>query len=123
MTECPKCAGHLCKVHRHYYERLGCAAAYACRKCNFRVRRFYRWWYSFRFVFSLRSRCVRCGTSQVQRVNDRDRIDSVSKHPLSLLQQILGAPLNKCSFCRLRYYDLRLIERVPANQSVKSTTD
>ena len=112
MPECPKCGGHLRKVHRKNFEHLACAAAYACRGCNSRVRRFHPWWIStFRFVFSRHTRCIRCGTECVHRVYKRDRIDDVSLTPLSLLQQILGAPKNKCPLCRLRYHDFRPLTR------------
>jgi hypothetical protein len=118
VPECPKCGGHLRKVHRQVYERLFCAAAYACRHCNFRVRRFRPWWTSIcQFTFSRYTRCIRCGTVRVHRVYKRDRIDEASWHPFSLIQQILGAPKNKCPLCRLRYHDFRpLAPAARANQ-------
>ena len=33
--------------------------------------------------------------------------DWMSKHPLSWMFRLLGAPLNKCPSCRLQYYDWR----------------
>jgi hypothetical protein len=59
------------------------------------------------FVFSRYTHCIRCGTSRVQRLKKRDRIDSMSKHLASLLLRLTGAPLNKCPACRLQYYDWR----------------
>ena len=37
----------------------------------------------------------------------RDRIDSLSRHPLSMIQRVLLAPLYRCKNCRLQYYDWR----------------
>jgi len=62
----------------------------------------------FRFVFSRHSRCLKCGkTERVSRLAKRDYIDGFSKSPLSLLQGVMGAPINRCSACRLQYYDWR----------------
>jgi uncharacterized protein with PIN domain len=108
MTICPKCGGHLGKVHRTLAERPIFSGAYACPKCKFRFRQFQPWWYTtYRFVFSQYTLCLRCGTYRVHRVNKRDRLDQVSRHPFSLIQQVFGAPRNKCPFCRLQYHDVR----------------
>ena len=108
MPECPKCAGHLVRIHRGYFRKIVYSALFRCRRCGLRTGEFHSGLSSnFQFVFSRNTRCVRCGTYDVRRGSRRDRIDGVSGHPLSLLQHILAAPLNKCPACRLQYYDWR----------------
>ena len=108
MNRCLKCGGHLQKVHRNLFEKMLCSDAYQCMKCDRKSRRFYDWWFSpYRFIFSRYTVCIRCGTHRVHRMSKRDPLDSVSKNPLSLVQQIVRAPRNKCPFCRVQYHDLR----------------
>jgi len=99
-------------VHRKLLEKLVYSDAYLCVRCNVRVG----WYHSFllaqlvrlRFVFSCHTRCLKCGkTERVSRLAKRDYIDGVSKSPLSWLQRVMGAPINRCSACRLQYYDWR----------------
>jgi hypothetical protein len=80
-----------------------------CSKCGLRVKQPHPLLrtLTLRFLFSRYTQCVRCGTFHVQRSRKRDRIDSLSKTLYSLIQHILGAPLNKCVACRLQYYDWR----------------
>lgn len=126
MTRCYKCGGHLSKVHRRLYERLFYSDAFECVSCNTRAHRFQSWWFSpYRFIFSRYTVCVRCGTYRVHRLSGRDTVDSVSKHPFSLMLQILRAPRNKCPYCRLQYHDLRRVAprvEAPKNrQSLRET--
>ena len=118
MSRCPKCGGHLGKVHRKTLERVIYASAYECPKCRYRFRRFHRWWFStYRYLFSRYTVCLRCGTSRVHRITKRDHLDHVSKHPFSVIQQILGAPKNKCPYCRLQFHDMRPIAAPTALES------
>jgi hypothetical protein len=108
MPECPKCGGYLVRIHRGLFRKVAYSALFRCRRCGLRTGKFHSWLSSnFQFVFSRHTRCVRCVTYDVRRGSRRDRIDGVSGHPFSLLQHILGAPLNKCPACRLQYYDWR----------------
>jgi hypothetical protein len=59
------------------------------------------------FLFSRYSHCIQCGSARVHRLTKRDRVDSMSHHPFSVLQHITGAPVNKCIACRLQYHDWR----------------
>jgi hypothetical protein len=109
MSRCTNCSGYTYKVHRTLLERLVFASAHACLDCDFRLRKS-RWSFSaFRFVFSTSTACPRCGIRQVDRAVKKDRIAEVSRHPLSLLQQIFRAPRMRCSACRLYYHDLRSV--------------
>lgn len=63
------------------------------------------------FIISRSTHCPSCGTSDVTRGHKRDAIDTVSRHPLSLLMRVSGAPLFRCFACRLQYYDWR--PRIP----------
>jgi hypothetical protein len=55
--------------------------------------------------------CPRCGNPEVKKLPKRDGIDRMYNNPLSRLQQLFGAPIYHCHWCRLQFYDLR--PRVP----------
>jgi len=123
MPRCASCGGPLRQVHRRFYERLFCSITFACRDCDLRVRRFRGWSFrSLRFVCSHYTACIRCGASEVYRTHRKDRIDSVSNHPWSLLLQFLGAPRHRCPFCRLQYHDVRAIRPHAAAALRKNTS-
>jgi hypothetical protein len=61
-------------------------------------------------VFSRYTRCVQCGSTRVRRLPERDRIDRMSSHPLSVLLGLTFAPIYHCNPCRLQYRDWRKIE-------------
>ena len=100
------------RAHRKALEKLIYSGVFSCDKCKARVG-----WYHplalaqivrFQFVFSRHSRCLRCGRAEpVSRLAKRDYIDGLAKSPLSWLQRLTGAPINRCSACRLQYYDWR----------------
>ncbi len=86
------------------------ADTFRCRHCGFESRRVRQGLGALvTFVFSRYSRCIQCGTLDVQRLAKPDRVDWMSRHPLSLLMYVTGAPLNRCSPCRLQYHDWRPI--------------
>ena len=115
---CYKCGGVLERVHRNVVERLFVAEAYRCLECCDKAYAFYRWWFSpYRFIFSRRTLCPRCGTFRVYRIQQRDPLDSTSRNLLSLIQLVLGAPRNRCPNCRMQYADFR--SAVPALRSSK----
>ena len=64
-----------------------------------------------RFLFSLHSCCVRCGSESVHQIEQRDPVDAFSSDVLGLFQFLLGAPLKKCPDCRLQYYDWRPVHK------------
>jgi hypothetical protein len=43
----------------------------------------------------------------VQRLKKRDKVDGFSQNPLALMQVLIGAPVNRCSPCRLQFFDWR----------------
>jgi hypothetical protein len=109
MATCLTCGGHAEKVHRTALEKLLFSGAYRCQQCK---RRSYRlsggWWIStYWFITSRYSVCVRCGTQNVEKVEKRDPLQDLSKHPLSVIQQLFFAPRRSCSYCRLQYCDVR----------------
>jgi uncharacterized protein with PIN domain len=108
MTQCPACGGELKRTHRKVFQRMLYSDAYVCRKCGYRTARFHPFIrVNATFVFSRYTHCIRCGTARVHRMAKRDRIDSMSRHVLSLVQHLAFAPVNKCTACRLQYYDWR----------------
>ena len=108
MPQCPKCGRELKKTHRSALQKLFYSDAFVCPRCAFRSRRFRR---TFRvngiFLFSRYTHCINCGSPRVHRLAKRDRVDTMSHHVLSMMQRLTGAPLNKCTACRLQYSDWR----------------
>lgn len=106
---CPNCSKHLTRTHRTRLEKLVYSEVFRCSKCSYQTRQPYLFIrrINYGFVFSRYTHCVRCGTIYVKRVGKRDSVDSVSTNIFSRVQHILAAPLNKCSACRLQYYDWR----------------
>jgi len=81
---------------------------YQCSGCKRHEGSYHRSIYTHcRFILSRHSRCIRCGSEAVQRLKKRDQVDGFSQHPLALLQVLIGAPINRCSPCRLQYFDWR----------------
>ena len=94
-------------------------AAYQCQDCEFRVTTPRR----FTFTFHRRACCPACGSSDLKRLPRRDKIETLSKRPWSLLQGLLGGRLYYCALCRLQFYDLRsqLHRRAPAAPRTSET--
>ena len=108
MPDCPSCGRHLAHAHRAGFQKFVYSDVFRCGRCGYRLsvqHAFLR--VSVTFVFSRHTHCVRCGTPEVRRSVKRDRVDSVSNHPLSRILQLTGAPVNRCLRCRLQYYDWR----------------
>ena len=121
MLACWHCGGELRHVHRRLHEKWFCTAVYTCAECKLRIRCLRRWPTSdICFVFSKNTSCIRCGTSEVERLSKKDHIDPVSRHFFSLLFRVLGAPVNECHFCRLQYYDFRPIRSKQAETSANT---
>jgi hypothetical protein len=69
------------------------------------------------FVFTRYSRCIQCGSFKVRRLAGRDRIDSISTHPLSVLLSVTMAPFYHCNPCRLQYRDWRPVHPTAAPEA------
>src|SRR5262245_56372966 len=113
--ECRRCRAWLVRTHRTALQRTYLEEVWACPGCGYR-RRFVRpslrvdqW-----FLASLHTRCIKCRNFEVTRMTTRDRIDGVSWSLTTRLFQLCGAPLNRCSGCRLQYHDWRPVRhKVP----------
>ena len=115
MRQCPSCGGHLTRKHRASVEKVLYSDVFRCSTCGHCLKRLHPGLNSnLSFVFSLHTHCISCATDNVHRMERRDRIDSMSMHPLSWLFRLTGAPLNKCPSCRLQYYDWRPVHTEPA---------
>jgi len=100
------------RAHRTALEKLVYSGVFSFDNCKARVGSCHPVVLAqivrLRFVFSRHTRCLKCGkTERVRRLAKRDYIDGFSKSPLSWVQKLLGAPINRCSACRLQYYDWR----------------
>lgn len=91
------------RSHRSWWERLICAAAYRCERCQQRMR------ISYLAVAreARHANCPKCGWNDLTVRSRPDRIDKINRNPLRLLQCLLGARLYHCSHCRLQFYDVR----------------
>lgn len=103
MDNCTQCGGHLHRIHRTFTERFAYMAIYECRECKdiSSVPR------RFRYHFGEHPRCPKCGTLRISKLKRRDRIDSMSRSLLNLLERMCGGGLYHCRFCRLQFYDRR----------------
>ena len=111
MPQCPQCDWELAHIRRTRLQRFVYSRVYFCKRCRISIGRYYRFLHrqliNCQFLFSLKSRCVRCGSRNVQPTKKRDYIDPVSKDLLGSFQRLFGAPLKKCPACRLQFYDWR----------------
>lgn len=116
MGRCVKCGGKLHHIHRTFLERFAYMAVYECPKCESEilVPRQYR------HHFGHHCRCPRCGTYKVVRLPRRDRIDPLETGFLNLLERLAGGKLYHCCFCRVQFYDRRLLA---AEGAAKSPTE
>jgi hypothetical protein len=96
------------RVHRNVLEKFLWSSKYECSDCKRREGAYHRYIYAhWRFLFSRHSRCIRCGSEAVERLKKRDKVDGFSLNPLALIQVLTGAPVNRCSPCRLQFFDWR----------------
>ena len=113
MVHCPNCGWELKKTHRTVFQKLIYSGAFVCPRCGLRTRRVRaRIRVTAIFLFSRFTHCINCGSPRVHRLAKRDRVDTMSHHPFSVIQHLIFAPLNKCPNCRLQYFDWR----APQNQ-------
>ena len=96
------------RSHRSLLQRILYAEKFSCRKCGYELNALHAGIRgTLSFFSSKHSQCLACGNRGVQRLSKRDRIDSMSRHPFSLLIGLTGAPINRCPICRLQYRDWR----------------
>ena len=108
MLHCSRGGKRLVRVHRSVLEKLLWSDMYECSECKRREGTYHRYLYAHcRSLFSRHSRCIRCGSEAVQRLKKRDKVDGFSQNPLALMQVLIGAPVNRCSPCRLQFFDWR----------------
>jgi hypothetical protein len=122
MVNCPHCSKRIVRVHRKPLEKILYSDMYDCGECQRRVGAYHHLFFGhFRFVFSRYSCCIRCGSAAVQRLEKRDRVDAFSSSPLAWVQMLVGAPVNRCSPCRLQYFDWRQPRPTPSpNERLKT---
>jgi len=108
MPTCPHCGKRLLRVRRTLFEKLLHSDIYVCSGCRKRVgaRR-----PSVVFLFSKHARCIQCGSSEVARLAKPDKVDSFTTNALGLAQRLVGAPVCRCSPCRVQFYDWRRIKQ------------
>lgn len=63
----------------------------------------------YRHHFGVYCRCPRCGTLRVTRLKERDHIDPMNTGFLHLLERLAGGRLFHCHFCRVQFYDRRVM--------------
>jgi uncharacterized protein with PIN domain len=120
MPKCPECRKDLSRMPRSRLQKIVYSTFYRCTHCKLRMGWYhpflYRQLVQVRFVFSRQSRCIRCSSYAVHKIDRRDHVDSMSKHLLSGFQRLFGAPIVKCPDCRLQYHDWRPIRRPRENR-------
>jgi hypothetical protein len=103
------------RVHRNTFEKIIYSNAFQCDQCGRRSRRLRTpLRVKFTYLFSLHTHCLRCGSGTVERSQQRQRLDSISRSPFSAIQRLIGAPMKRCLACRLTYFDWRPPERIPS---------
>ena len=106
MRKCATCGGKRIKrVHRTFWERFYYLAIYQCRDCH-QERGVSR---RYRYHFGPSCRCPKCGTSRLKKLKDRDQIDPLHTGFLHLLERLAGGVLYHCCFCRIQFYDRRVL--------------
>jgi hypothetical protein len=86
-------------IYEHMFRCEACGAAVDEMRPIFRS--------TVLFALSKHTRCIKCGSTDVQRRKKRDSVEPVSNHFLSRLLFLTAAPINRCPTCRLQYYDWR----------------
>src|SRR5262245_31816775 len=106
MRKCASCGGtRVRRVHRTFWERFQYLAIYACRDCHHerRVPRRYQ------YHFGSYCRCPKCGTTRLKKLKDRDPIDPLPTGFLNFLERLAGGVIYHCCFCRIQFYDGRVL--------------
>jgi hypothetical protein len=103
MPHCRTCGGRLRRIHRTLAERFFYMGVFECPQCKAvdRVARRYT------YYLSKEARCPLCGTYKLRELKERDHIDRMHRNPVNLAQQLFGAHLYHCRYCRVQFYDRR----------------
>jgi predicted RNA-binding Zn-ribbon protein involved in translation (DUF1610 family) len=108
MSPCPNCGLHMTRVHRSAMQKVLYRDVLACSRCRFRTKRLRIGVdVALTFYFSRFTHCIRCGSPRIERLSKRDVVDSMSRHPVSGVLRLTGAPIRRCPACRLQYCDWR----------------
>jgi DNA-directed RNA polymerase subunit RPC12/RpoP len=115
MRSCSHCGGRLKRIHRSFLQRFRYMAIYKCRQCDHEefVSRQYM------YHAGTECRCPKCGTYRVSKLKERDKIDPLHTGLLNLLERMAGGTLHYCCFCRLQFYDRRVL--APRNSARRKT--
>ena len=105
MLKCERCGGRVRRVHRTFFERFTYMAIYECRECD--TEKFYP--RRFTLHFGKYCRCPNCGTFRVNRLKAPDKIDKLHTGFLNFLERQFGGRLHHCRFCRIQFYDRRML--------------
>jgi len=119
MVKCDHCRGRMRRVHRTFVERFGYMAIYACRECN--AEKYYPRRYMYHF--GPHCRCPRCGTFRVTRLRAPDKIDRLETGFLNFLEQMAGGRLYHCCYCRVQFYDRRMLASEDKTPALPETSD
>jgi predicted Zn finger-like uncharacterized protein len=103
VPSCATCGHETVRTRRNSFQKLYTLAIFKCPKCDdrFYLRR------KFLGIFGRYVQCPKCGTMNLSKFKNIDRIDRVNKNPFRLALSIVGAPLYHCTFCRLQFWDWR----------------
>lgn len=103
MPVCTECGRDAMRIQRTSLQKIVDRAIFKCSHCGAKisVRR------SFFLLFRKYAECPRCGTVDLMKRKQADRIDSMTANPLRRLLVLVGAPLYHCTFCRLQFRDWR----------------
>ena len=105
VATCNHCgSAQVSRRPRTVAERFRFRLMYKCKECG--KRSGIRYWELWPW-FSLKAQCPKCGNPEVKTLKRRDGIDPVSNFVISRVQQLLGAPIFYCQYCRLQFYDYR----------------
>lgn len=106
---CPACrSSRMLRQRRSFTEKFRFAAVYVCQDCKqshrVPIRRRYP-------MLSLNVCCPRCGTRDLRIFTRIDNIEGMYNNPFSRIQQLFGATLWYCQWCRLQFFDCRKLRR------------
>jgi hypothetical protein len=119
---CTRCGGRMARTHRTLLEKVAYSLKLQCPQCGGTSRRLHHGLQMLLVRLGSRyAHCVRCGSSNVHRLAERDRIDSMSWCTTSILFRLTAAPLNRCPACRLQFYDWR--PPAPPSRNARRTAE
>ena len=102
---CSKCGNErFFRRRRGVLDKCLYSGLYQCKDCGVRAKvpRWKSWHWLSRTLC-----CPLCGTTDLKKRASRDWIDRMYCNPVMRVQQIFGAPIYHCLFCRIQFYDLR----------------